>query len=315
MPIVLPKISPCGEPRAGWCAAQEPPRNAVTASNSRRLSASIVAKTYSAIAGSWPKTLHSPMPRGRDGRSIMSTPAVAACSSLSRGASGKSDRQICPTTISASASAGISRCMSVSSARMFVSSFSVILPRMRGATRAASPPRNSVFMANGQSSNRRHDIDQRVATHEAVDVVRHLVPAPPDHAGSPARAMRRHDDIRQFVKWVSRWAALRFGRARVLPPDIDRGASDRAIAQRRVKRVLVDDRATRDVDEKRRALHRPKPAGIDQPLSLRAECGADRHRVAERQHLVERRKRVDPLDAVTRRTRAAIGGQYMTAES
>ena len=196
MPIVLPSSSPCGDPPAGWCAAQDPPRNAVTVSTSLWVNASVVISTYSAIAGSWPKTLHSVMPRGRDGRSIMSTPAVAACSSLSRGASGKSDRQIWPTTISASASAGISRCTSVSSARTLASNFSVILPRMRGATRAASPPRNSVFIAKSPSSGRRHDIDQRVAAHETINVVRHFIPAPPDHAGGPARAMRRHDDIR-----------------------------------------------------------------------------------------------------------------------
>src|SRR5436190_9069716 len=101
------------------------------------------------------------------------------------------------------------------------------------------------------------------------------------------------------MKWVARWAALRFGRIRILPPDIDRRAADRAGAQRGIKGVLIDDRATRDVDEKRRALHQSEPAGIDQPLGLGAERGADRHRVAERQHLIERRQWVDPLDAVT----------------
>ncbi len=144
--MVLPNTSPCADPPAGWWAAQDPPRNAVTVSKSRWVKASIVISTYSAIAGSWPKTLHRVIPRGRDGRSIMSTPAVAACSTLSRGASGKSGRQMWPTTISASANAGIRRCVSVRSARAVGSTSSVILARMRGATRAASPPRNNVFM-------------------------------------------------------------------------------------------------------------------------------------------------------------------------
>src|SRR6266496_726812 len=131
---------------AGWWAAQDPPRKLVTVSKSRWVRASIVISTYSAIAGSWPKALHRMMPRGRDGRSIMSTPAVAACSSFSRGTSGKSARQMWPTMISASANAGIRRCVSVRSAREVGSTSSVILARMRGATRAASPPRNKVFM-------------------------------------------------------------------------------------------------------------------------------------------------------------------------
>src|SRR5260221_161692 len=205
--MVLPKISQCGVPPAGWCAAHDPPRNAATVSNSRTFRTSIVANTYSAIAGSCPNTLHSAMPHGSDGRSIMSIPAVAACSSLSRGASGKSDRQICPTRISASASAGISRCVSVSSARTVGSSFSVILPRMRGATRAA-----------------------------------------------------------------------------------------------------------RDVDEERRGLHHPQPALIDQPFGLGAERGADRHRVALRQHVVELAEQIDALDPVARLARTAVGGEDAAAE-
>src|SRR4029077_15347455 len=73
-------------------------------------------------------------------------------------------------------------------------------------------------------------------------------------------------------------------------------------------------RAARDVDQKRRALHQPEPAGIDQPLGLGAKRGADRHRVAERQHLVELGKRIDPLDTVAGFARAAIGGEYSAPE-
>ena len=49
-------------------------------------------------------------------------------------------------------------------------------------------------------SGRDHDVAQRLAADKAVYVLRHLGPAPCHHALGPARAMRRHDDIGQFVE-------------------------------------------------------------------------------------------------------------------
>src|SRR3954453_1586435 len=181
------------------------------------------------------------MPGGSDSVSIMSMPGDAACRSLSRGAFGKSGRQIWPTTISASPSAGIMRCMSLRSARTTGSSiFSRIFPRMRGATRAARPPRNRVFI--WPSSDRGHEIDQAVAAREAAYVLGDFVPAPPHHAAGPAGIVRRYDHVRQLVKRMAGAAPVRFGFGRVLPPDIDRGAPEPAVAQRGVERILVNHR-------------------------------------------------------------------------
>src|SRR5947207_2461637 len=143
MPMVLPKISPCGEPPAGWCPAHDPARNFVTLSKSRSVRASSVIITYSAIAGSWPNTLHRVMPRGND------------------------------------------------------------------------------------------------------------VPAPAHHALGPARTVRRDDDVRQLVERVTRAAPVGLGRGRVLPPHVERGAADLALAQRGIDRILLDDLAARDVDQGR----------------------------------------------------------------
>src|SRR4051794_7757180 len=210
------------------------------------------------------------MPRGNDSVSIMSIPAVAACKSLSCGASGKSGRQMCPTTISASPSAGIIRVVSLRSARMTsLSSFSRILAMMRGATRAARPPRNRVFI--WLTSNRRHEVDRAVAAREAAEVLGHLVPAPPHHAAGPAGIVRRDDDIGQLVKLVARAAAVRLGFGRVLPPDIERGAAEPSVPQRGVERVLVDDGAARDVDQERTGLHQREAARVDEAGRLRPE--------------------------------------------
>src|SRR3954468_4981443 len=180
------------------------------------------------------------MPRGNDSVSIMSIPAVAACKSLSCGASGKSGLQIWPTTILASANAGIIRCVSLRSARITgSSSLSRILAMMRGATRAAKPPRNRVFM--GRASIRGHKVDQAVAAREAAKVFGDLVPATAHHAAGPAGIVRRDDDVGQLVKRMGRAAAVRLGPGGILPPDIDCRAAELAVAQRLIQRVLVDD--------------------------------------------------------------------------
>src|SRR6266850_692394 len=148
IPRVLPITSRCGEPPNCWLAPQDPSRNDVTVSNSRCIKTSIVMITYSAIAGSWPNTLQTVTPFGIASRSIWSRPAATDCNRRSRGAGGKPSRQIWPTTISASASNGAKRTMSLSSARILVSSGVFTLARMRGATEAAKFPRKSAFMCN-----------------------------------------------------------------------------------------------------------------------------------------------------------------------
>src|SRR4051794_20741998 len=248
------------------------------------------------------------MPRGNDSVSIMSIPAVAACKSLSRDASGKSGRQIWPTTISASANAGIIRCMSLRSARITgSSSLSRILAMMRGATRAAKPPRNRVFM--GRASIRGHEIDQAVAAREAAKVFGDLVPPTAPHAAGPARIVRRDDDVRQLVKRMGRAAAGWLGFGRILPPDIDRRAAEPAVAQCFIQRILVDNGAAGDVDQERIGLHQREAARVDQPGGLRPERGAQSDRVAFRQHLVEIGERVDAFDDGIGLTLRAVGGE------
>jgi hypothetical protein len=73
--------------------------------------------TYSAIAGSWPNTLQTVSPRGTAGRSTWSSPAAIDCSRRNRGAAGNPERQIWPTTMSASASSGAKPLVSLSPAR------------------------------------------------------------------------------------------------------------------------------------------------------------------------------------------------------
>jgi hypothetical protein len=48
--------------------------------------------------------------------------------------------------------------------------------------------------------------------------------------------------IRRFMEWLSRGPAVRLGLGGILPPDIKRGATKASIFERRVKRILVDDR-------------------------------------------------------------------------
>src|SRR5215472_18063696 len=90
IPIVRPSTSPCGGPPPNCgLATHDPLRNAVTASNRRWVSTSIVMMTYSAIAGSWPSTLQMVTPFGTASVSRRSSPAATDCSRRRRGAGGK----------------------------------------------------------------------------------------------------------------------------------------------------------------------------------------------------------------------------------
>ena len=113
--------------------------------------------------------------------------------------------------------------------------------------------------------------------------------------------MRGHDDVRQFVKGMSRRAAFRLGRIRILPPHIERGSANPAVAQRGVDGVLIDDRAARDVDQERRRLHQRKPARVDQTFRLRAERCAQRDEITDRKHPIKLAQRIDLLDPALNR--------------
>src|SRR5712691_10917283 len=306
--MVLPSSSPWGGPPPAPPASHDDwSRNAVAVSNNRWVSTNAVISTYSAIAGSWPTTLQIVTSRGSDGTSIRSIPAAGDCNSLSRGASGKSFFQMWLTTISASAKAGIRRWLSLISGSTVVSSLSATLARTSGAIRPPKSPRKRAFIA--KSSGGGDHIDQRRAADAAADIVGDLVPAPPHHALGPARIVRRHDDVGQFVKRGTRAAPRGLSRIGILPPDIERRAADCAVAQRGIDRILVDHLAARDVDEERCRLHQREAACIDQPGGLGAERGAQRHGVAFGQHAVELGQREDALDAGLRLARAAVRGE------
>src|SRR5215468_2936331 len=58
--------------------------------------------------------------------------------------------------------------------------------------------------------------------------------------------------------WNGRRDGLRSGLGGILPPHIERGAAEMPLFQRRIKRVLVDDRRPRDIDQQRARLHQRK---------------------------------------------------------
>ena len=182
----------------------------------------------------------------------MSMPAVAACSSLSRGAS----REIGPPDM-ADDDLGLGQCrdhplhvVEVGEDDRVVELFAHLAEDARRDARGEAAEEQGFHGEPGPQIVVTRLISA-VAAREAADVFGDLVPAPPHHAAGPAGIVRRHDDVRQLVERVARAAAVRLGVGRVLPPDIDRRAAEPAVAQRGIQRVLVDHRAARDVDQER----------------------------------------------------------------
>ena len=96
-----------------------------------------------------------------------------------------------------------------------------------------------------------HDVFKLLAAREAVEIGGHHAPAPVGGRLGAARTVRRDQHVGQFVERTPRWLPLRFGLGRVLPPYIERGAAEAPLFQRRIKRVLVDNRRPRDIDQQR----------------------------------------------------------------
>src|SRR5690349_12101920 len=114
-------------------------------------------------------------------------------------------------------------------------------------------------------------------------------------APSPAarRIMRRTDHVRQVEKRVThREPAVPH---RLHPPCVDAGEKERMSDKMRVERRLVDDPASRDVNEHRVLLHQVKLAGTDQTLGGSRQRGADDEDVGNAQHLVETVSRRYPI--------------------
>ena len=55
-----------------------------------------------------------------------------------------------------------------------------------------------------ESGWRPHNVDARPAVRATTDVVRDGLLPPTDRAGGPARHVRRHHDVRQFMEWQCR---------------------------------------------------------------------------------------------------------------
>src|SRR4051794_22727314 len=115
--------------------------------------------------------------------------------------------------------------------------------------------RNAMSSVIETSSGPHYDIMQLFAAEIAVEIGGEVAPAAVGGALGEAGAVRRHQDIRQFVKRQTRAAALRVVRAPMLPPDIERGAAELLVAQCRVQSFLVDDRGAADIDQERARLH------------------------------------------------------------
>src|ERR1700726_633063 len=138
---------------------------------------------------------------------------------------------------------------------------------------------------------------------------------------APRRIVRRADDVREIEKRVThREAAVPH---RLHPPRIDAGEKVRMGDKMRVERPLIDDLATRDVNQDRVLLHQAQFAGADQSLGGGRQRGADDEDIGDAQYLVEEVGRPDPVDrfvaraaAVTRtaggwsRCRSSLGSRY-----
>src|SRR6266851_5863632 len=168
------------------------------------------------------------------------------------------------TRISVSAAVAGERCSSLGSAMTSTCSSGVSSALMPLAVSAATLPRNNAFMTSppARDSGRRDDVQQRLTADEAVDVTRRIGTTPARHSLGPGRAVRRHDDVWQFVKRVARWADIGLFGGRVAVPSVERRAADNAVAQRREQRVLIGDRAAPDIDQERIAFQQREAARV-----------------------------------------------------
>ena len=111
--------------------------------------------------------------------------------------------------------------------------------------------------------------------------------------------MRRADDVREVKKRVThREAAVPH---RLYPPRIDAGEKVRMGDKMRVKRPLIDDLATRDVNQNCVLLHQVQFARADQSLGGGRQRGADDEDIGNAQHLVEEVGRRDPVGRLASR--------------
>jgi len=108
----------------------------------------------------------------------------------------------------------------------------------------------------------------------------------------PLSNVRRANHVREVEKRVShREVAVPH---RFHPPGVDAGEKVRMGDKMRVERFLIDDLATRDVNQDRVLLHQPQFAGANQSLGSGRQRGADDQDIGDAQHLVEEVGRRNP---------------------
>jgi hypothetical protein len=118
---------------------------------------------------------------------------------------------------------------------------------------------------------------ERFARGKAVEIAGDGTPAPLGRPLGEAGAVRRHQNVGEFVKRKPRRSHIRMHRTPRLPPNVERGAGAAPVAQRGIKRFLVDNRGIPPLS----SSHRRKGAhGPTHPLVTAAEAGA--HRPAAR---------------------------------
>ena len=93
--------------------------------------------------------------------------------------------------------------------------------------------------------------------------------------------MRRAHDV-----WM---AEQRILRCRLLDEHVERGARDMAGVERCAQRCLVDQSATRAIDDADALLHRGERLGVDDVLGLLGERRVQRDEVGAPDQIVERR--------------------------
>ena len=95
------------------------------------------------------------------------------------------------------------------------------------------------------------------------------------------------------------------GAARVGVPGVEHGAADGPLAERREQRVLVDDRAARDIDQDRVGTHARELRGPDQALGRRAQRTGDPDEVGGLEQPVQLVRAAEPVGRRVERARPA----------
>ncbi|MCO5556219.1 hypothetical protein L7F22_009765 [Adiantum nelumboides] len=155
--------------------------------------------------------------------------------------------------------------------------------RSCGRARSGAPrPRRC-----GRSPGHRHDVAQLLAGDEPVHV-RADVRGPTEEglAGQP-RGVRGHQHVPELGEGLRRRRRVCAPGRRVAVPDVDRGAGEHAVAQRREQRVLVDQRAATDVDQHGPRAHRGELGRAQQSLGLGGQRRADHDDVGDGEQLTQ----------------------------